>query len=156
MLHWRVFDGATVVRPIAAKKRPLSLVFTMTRGGGNSEFERFHIQVSVESTRRFLDYYVELEFPSAFLQSQFSDVKDRRTATHQVLTATPREYTKVLNPGNNNLMGFEFFVKRDDSQRDLMTQMVRATTYYEDTPIAIEHSIEELCNKENPLVFREG
>jgi predicted nucleotide-binding protein with TIR-like domain len=120
--HWRVFDEAAVVPPPPAKKLPLSLVFTMTRGGGNQQEERFHLQVSLESTRRLSDYYVEVEFPSAFLNpftSYSPEIRERRTATHYVFKATPEDSMTFLNPGSNNLMGIEFFVKRDGSQQEI-------------------------------------
>jgi hypothetical protein len=155
-LRWRVFDEAATSSP-SRKTLPIALVFIMTRGGGNPEYERFYLQVSIESKRRLSDYCVDVEFPSAFLITPSSiEVRERRTNSHQVLRATPEDFKRVLNPGNNNPMGIEFFVKRDASQRELMNQMVRATTSYEDIEIALEHSIAELCDKENPLVFREG
>jgi hypothetical protein len=128
----------------------------MTRGGGNSQEERFYLQVSVESTRRLAEYCVDVEFPSAFLHPHTTygpEVRELRTSSHYVLRATADNYSRVINPGKNNLQGIEFFVKRDGSQQLAMSQMVRATTYWDDIPITIEHSVSELCNKENPLIF---
>jgi hypothetical protein len=155
-LHWRVFDPATRSRP--AQTGPIGLVFTITRGGGDAQSERFHIQVSIDTQRRFSDYCVNLEFPSAFLNPHTTygpEVRELRTSTHHLLRATPENYTRILNPGNNNLMGFDFYIKRDGSQQELMDQVVRATAYVGDlSPVSIEHSIAELCNTENPTVFR--
>ena len=155
---WRVFDRAASTAT-APKNLPLSLLFTMTRGGGNPELERFYLQISIESTRRLSDYCVDVEFPSAFLNASTTygpEVRELRTSSHLVLRATPENYTKILNPGRNDLQGIEFFIRRDGSQRESMNEVVRAITYYEDNPTTLEHSIAELCDKNNPLVFRES
>jgi hypothetical protein len=70
-----------------------------------------------------------------------------------ITEATPENYRKILNPGRNDLQGIEFFVRRDGSQQKAMSQMVKATTYWEDKPITIEHSIEQLCDKGSAPVF---
>jgi hypothetical protein len=122
----------------------------MTRGGGTPEAERFYLTVSVESTKRFSDYVVDVDFPIAFLPPH------PHTDTYKLFRATPEEYRRFINPGRNDLQGIEFFVKRDGSQQDLISKRVIVTAYVEDIKILSEHTIEELCSKENPLVFREA